>query len=131
MIRPRGNHMCMSQQYVGAFDSNRFLSFASLFSTSAAVSPTSPLLLHVLVLMGRRPWATPEQTEFLLSHTSNLEREKNGAGLEPYYNRVFKEFIAKWPVSPTEDELKEENPQSSAEDRRKNVRLRVFPMTER
>ena len=77
--------------------------------------------------MGRRPWATPEQTQFLLSYTVNLEREKKGRGLGPYYNTVSEEFIKKWPVVPWEDELKQADPKAAAEERRRKVRCHVFP----
>ena len=56
--------------------------------------------------MGRPPWATPEQTEFLGSFLQNLDREKEGNGLKQYYQRISSQFLEKWPAEPTNEERK-------------------------
>ena len=54
--------------------------------------------------MGRPPWATPEQIEFLGSFLPNMDREKEGNGLTQYYQRISLEFLKKWPAEPTNEE---------------------------
>lgn len=53
--------------------------------------------------MGRPPWATPEQTEFLESKVPSLEKEKQNYGLKPFYVQVTKEFLKRWPSIPVPD----------------------------
>jgi len=55
--------------------------------------------------MGRRPWATSDQTKFLESHVPNLDREKQKeSGLKGYYDRISLDFLQKWPAKPTDEE---------------------------
>lgn len=53
--------------------------------------------------MGRRPWATPEQLEFLRSYLHELPQAKAGTGQNVLYARVAQDFLVRWeaePVSP-------------------------------
>lgn len=54
--------------------------------------------------MGRPPWATSDQVEFLESFVPNLDREKKGNGLTPYYNQISQAFLQQWPVEPSTEE---------------------------
>ena len=56
--------------------------------------------------MGRPPWATPEQLEFLESRTEKLEQQKSGNGLKAYYNLIAHQFLEKWPVTPNDEDQK-------------------------
>ena len=75
--------------------------------------------------MGRPPWATPEQTEYLESFLPNLDREKEGNGLTAHYDYISSEFLKKWPAEPTNEDRKDTSdlrkPQQLAEARRKKV----------
>lgn len=46
--------------------------------------------------MGRRTWATSQQTEFLESFLERLEDEKGNHGLTAFYARITAEFIERW-----------------------------------
>ena len=60
--------------------------------------------------MGRRPWATPNQTEFLESYIPNLDHEKQKeGGLKNYYERISLDFLEKWPAKPTDEDREETN----------------------
>ena len=50
--------------------------------------------------MGRHPWATPEQTEFLKTHLPKLDEEKQNHGLKAFYSRVAAEFSERWEPPP-------------------------------
>ena len=95
-------------------------SLGARFSLALVLSPLLP------VLMGRPPWASPEQIEYLETFVPNLEAEKRGNGLKPYYDRISAEFKKRWPTEPTDKERKAaENPQEaqrSADNRRTSVR---------
>ena len=56
--------------------------------------------------MGRPPWATPEQLEFLKSWTEKLEQQKSGNGLKAYYNLIAHQFLEKWLVTPNDKDRK-------------------------
>jgi hypothetical protein len=78
--------------------------------------------------MGRPCWATPEQTEFLTSFLPGLEDEKKkGNGLQLTYNRISKDFLVKWPVNATAEEVAEtpqgQDSQKYADSRRTKVCL--------
>lgn len=67
-------------------------------------SPFLRLLVHSLLSspppflpMGRRPWASPEQIEFLERHFATLERDKQDQPLTVIYARVTASFIQQWP----------------------------------
>ena len=72
--------------------------------------------------MGRRPWATPEQTAFLESKLPLLDEEKENHGLTPFYARIAVQFIEHWasPIVPIPEERRAENldPQAYANERR-------------
>lgn len=72
--------------------------FAYYYSTLATSTPFacfSPPLLHDS--MGRKPWTTPDQADFLAGFIDKLEDEKNGNGLKAFYAYVAQEFIRQWP----------------------------------
>jgi hypothetical protein len=75
---------------------------------------------------GRPPWTTPEQADFLLGFVGDLEKEKRGGGLTLFYDCVSRQFLAKWPANPA-DEDKEKatasgiSPQEVSEARWTNV----------
>jgi len=52
--------------------------------------------------MGRKPWATPEQTAFLKTQLPFMDEEKEMHGLTPFYARVTIAFIEQWasPIVP-------------------------------
>jgi hypothetical protein len=54
--------------------------------------------------MGRPPWASPEQLEFLEGFTPGLDEEKKKDGLRSHYDQIAQQFILKWPVTPTEED---------------------------
>lgn len=61
--------------------------------------------------MGRRPWATPEQTKFLQDYLPHLEKEKGDCTLTDVYAKVAAKFIEKWPSPlPLGDEFKDYTP---------------------
>ena len=116
----------------------------SLLSPVVAAAPVSSLLspccrrrssffpsAPISSSMGRPPWATPEQTEFLRGYTPNLNKEKEGNGLTAYYDRITMEFLKRWPARPTDEDrgaaADGKDPQSLANTRRKKVRLRFPP----
>jgi len=61
-------------------------------------SPSTPALAY----MGRKPWATPEQTVFLEAQLPNMDAEKANNGLTMFYARITREFITQWasPIVP-------------------------------
>lgn len=64
--------------------------------------------------MGRTPWATLEQLDFLYSKVSQLSKAKGTIGQKAFYGKVAQEFLEKWePIIPTKptaspEELKNE-----------------------
>jgi hypothetical protein len=50
--------------------------------------------------MGRRPWATAEQLQFLHSKVPELARAKATTGLNNFYIGVSQEFRTKWKLEP-------------------------------
>jgi len=73
---------------------------------SSPRSPSTPALTY----MGRKPWATPEQTVFLEAQLPDMEAEKANHGLRPFYARITREFIAQWasPIVPIPPERQRE-----------------------
>ena len=75
--------------------------------------------------MGRRPWATPEQTGFLENYLLGLDRVKKEGTLKDHYNTIALDFLKIWPANPTdEDREKADNlskVQAIANERRANV----------
>jgi len=51
--------------------------------------------------MGRRPWATKEQSDFLENFVPNLDREKGLNGLKAYYDQISVQFLQIWLSEPT------------------------------
>ena len=68
--------------------------------------PGSHLFPPLPCLMGQRPWATPEQTEFLKTHLPKLDEEKQNHGLKVFYSRVVAEFSKRWepPLLPSDND---------------------------
>jgi hypothetical protein len=62
--------------------------------------------------MGRPPWTTPEQAEFLRGFVDRLDEEKSGNGLNVFYASVAQQFIQQWPspVPPDVDREKVTDP---------------------
>ena len=54
--------------------------------------------------MGRPPWASPEQIEFLTGYSLDLDGQKEHQGLTAHYDRVADRFMEKWPTIPTNEE---------------------------
>jgi hypothetical protein len=50
--------------------------------------------------MGRRPWATPEQLEYLKTFIPRLEQAKTTSGLTTLYAKVYDGFLQKWSPPP-------------------------------
>ena len=46
--------------------------------------------------VGRPPWTTPEQFEYLQNLLPNLDSEKANNGLTQFYARVARDFSLKW-----------------------------------
>jgi hypothetical protein len=80
--------------------------------------------------MGRNPWATPEQTAFLESFLDQLEKEKSGNSLKPFYEGIALDFLKRWksPPPPKLDPSIDdpEKIQVLADEYRKNVRSYKF-----
>jgi len=57
--------------------------------------------------MGRSPWTTPEQAEYLEGFVSNLDRNKQSGTLKGEYDRIAVEFLKKWPVGPADEDDEE------------------------
>jgi len=76
--------------------------------------------------MGRLPWATPEQLEFLYSKVPDLARAKATSGLKLFYASVSKEFRVKWklePVVSTDPTLSLEGLNNEAKPQLEDVRV--------
>lgn len=77
---------------------------AALVSAARSLSPgTHPQhLAHIATIlrMGRRPWATPDQLEYLKSWLPHLPRAKETIGLQTLYKQVYEGFIVKWQPDP-------------------------------
>ena len=54
--------------------------------------------------VGRPPWTTPEQTDFLKTFVPRLEAEKKRIGLKAFYDQIAVEFQGRWPAEPTSKE---------------------------
>lgn len=50
--------------------------------------------------MGRRPWATATQLEFLESYLPQLPDARGGIGLNVLYTRIAQEFLTRWEPEP-------------------------------
>lgn len=63
-------------------------------------SPVSLVLTHRRTPMpqpvGRPPWTTPEQFEFLQQHLPDLDNEKATNGLTQFYARITRDFSVRW-----------------------------------
>jgi hypothetical protein len=71
------------------------------FHLSSHDSTVSLFLSPYLSLpMGRRPWATPKQLEFLESYLPQLPDARGGIGLNVLYTRVAQEFLTRWEPEP-------------------------------
>jgi len=46
--------------------------------------------------VGRPPWTTPEQFEYLQKHLPNLDNEKANNGLTQHYARIARDFSVIW-----------------------------------
>lgn len=94
-----------------------------VLSVKSRHSGLPPLyLLPFVSLMGRPPWATPEQTAFLESFVPGLDLAKKTHGLQTEYQRIARDFIQKWPTEPTTEEQKlPDDPQVHANARRGRV----------
>lgn len=66
------------------------------FSLCVSLQPTFPSPCP----MGRETWCTADQTAFLQAYLPKLDEEKHNNGLTPFYARIAREFIERWP-SPT------------------------------
>ena len=73
----------------------------SHLTQASSLGHRSLSLFRILFSMGRPPWATPEQTQFLDSCMPHLEQAKNGNGLKDFYDCTTHDFLQKWPVKPT------------------------------
>ena len=56
--------------------------------------------------MGRPPWATSDQLEFLRSFVPQLDEEKAKNGLKQFYAKVTSQFAKKWPPPVLDDDRK-------------------------
>ena len=65
------------------------------FLCPLSIRSPSPLF-PVFLSMGRRPWATPEQTSFLEGYLATLERDKQDKSFKDIYATVAAKFIEKW-----------------------------------
>jgi hypothetical protein len=79
-------------------------------STACSLSQTARLFhlayIAIILGMGRRPWATPEQLEYLKSWLPLLPRAKKTTGLQTAYVQAYEGFLMKWqphPVAPMPD----------------------------
>lgn len=80
--------------------------FSHLFPLLTTCPP--PLLVHnpllislaIFLGMGRRPWATPEQLEFLKSYIPHLPHAKKTSGLQTLYAEVCDNFLKAWVPEP-------------------------------
>ena len=72
--------------------------------TARSLSQTACLfhLVHLAIIwgMGRRPWATPEQLEYLKSWLPRLPHAKKTTGLQTVYSQAYTGFLAKWQPDP-------------------------------
>ena len=64
--------------------------------------------------MGRPPWTTPEQLEFLQGFVPRLDDEKDGNGLKPFYTSIAMEFVRRWPPAVYPSDLEESETPAAA-----------------
>ena len=69
--------------------------------------------------MGRPPWATAEQTEYLQNLVSRLDEEKQNHGLAAFYARTTTEFLKRWPSLLVPDGMKSDDELRSLADKQK------------
>ena len=55
-----------------------------------------PIPIAFISGMGRRPWATPEQLEYLKGFIPMLQRAKSTTGLTTLYTQVYDGFLPQW-----------------------------------
>ena len=60
----------------------------------------SPLSIRFALSMGRRPWATATQREFLHSYVPGLPAAKLNPGLNIYYGQITQDFLERWELEP-------------------------------
>ena len=83
------------------------MSAARSFSQTPHLSHLSHLVHIATVLgMGRQPWATPAQLEYLRSWLPHLPRAKKTTSLQTAYIQAYEGFLVKWqpePIVPVPD----------------------------
>jgi hypothetical protein len=83
--------------------------------------------------MGRPPWATVEQLEFLNGWTAGLDEQKKKNTLKEHYDYIAQQFLHKWPATPTDKDRETAgeggNVQLAAVRRRTKVRYYFSLMT--
>jgi hypothetical protein len=72
--------------------------------TARSLSQTACLLhlvyIAIILGMGRRTWATPDQLEYLKSWLPLLPRAKKTTGLRTVYLQAYEGFLMKWQPDP-------------------------------
>ena len=58
----------------------------------------------IILGMGRRPWATPEQLEYLNTFVCQLPRAKSTTRLKMLYAQVYEGFLKRWAPPPVRPE---------------------------
>jgi len=76
---------------------------------------------HLSPNMGRKPWATPPQLEFLHSRVPGLARAKKDGGLTKLYSSTAQEFFEKWGAEP----IVSANPNLSPKELERKARKRL------
>ena len=84
--------------------------------------------------MGRKPWTTPDQADFLAGFIDKLEDEKNGNGLKAFYAYITQEFIQQWasPIPQDTDTNKITDPaqlKAISDERRAAVSIFSLPLS--
>lgn len=85
--------------------------------------PQSSLHFCASVSMGRRPFGTPEQMEFVRGFLPEMDQAKGETGLKAFYDDKADKFITKWKPKPKPEEIAEAKEDEKEAQRLANKRI--------